>query len=182
MELTQAIIRELTDYDPETGILTWRVRDRRWFKSDANWKAWNRKYSEKSAGSPAGQELYLRCAIFGRFYRVHRIIWMWMTGDWPAHEIDHKNHDRADNRWCNLRAVTGAENKKNRPRQKNNSSGTPGVFWASREQKWVAAIKVSGKRRHLGYFTDKSIAISKRKAAEIKYGFHPNHGRCGEAA
>ena len=29
----------------------------------------------------------------------------------------------------------------------------------------------------LGYFISKKDAIEARKNAEIKYGFHPNHGR-----
>ena len=47
--ITQEIIRKLLDYDPETGKLTWRARDRKWFKSDRDCNAWNAKLSGKEA-------------------------------------------------------------------------------------------------------------------------------------
>jgi hypothetical protein len=59
---------------------------------------------------------------------------------------------------------------------KNNSSGYTGVYWYRATEKWGATIKFNHKSLHLGFFIDISDAISARKAAEIQYGFHPNHG------
>lgn len=82
-------------------------------------------------------------------YLVHRLAWLYMTGEWPK-EIDHVNRDRADNRWANLRQVTHADNQLNRNIQKNNKSGFRGV-WAHRG-KFYASIQRFGKKRHLGVF------------------------------
>jgi hypothetical protein len=46
-KLTQAIVRELLDYNPRTGVLKWKRRDRRWFKSDRDWKAWNSLHANR---------------------------------------------------------------------------------------------------------------------------------------
>jgi len=61
--------------------------------------------------------------------------------------------------------------------QNNNTSGVTGVYWNKRDRKWQAMIKVNNKQIHLGYFEGKTEAITARKIAEIKYGFHPNHGK-----
>jgi HNH endonuclease/AP2 domain len=100
-----------------------------------------------------------------------------MTGHLPTLEIDHINGDRDDNRWINLRQVTASVNMKNLPLPRTNKSGTPGVIWHKRDEKWQASIKVDRRTVHLGYFESKQDAIAARKVAERQYGFHPNHGR-----
>ncbi len=175
MTLTQAMVRELLDYDPKTGILIWRVRDRHWFKRDGDQKTWNKIFAGKETGSPDGDG-YLQCTVLSRAYKAHRLIWLWMTGEWPKDEIDHENHIQSDNRWLNLRVTTNSGNMKNRSLQSNNTSGTPGVSWSRRDRKWRASVRAFGKKLHLGSFSDKSDAIAARKAADIKYGYHPNHG------
>ena len=59
----------------------------------------------------------------------------------------------------------------------NTDSSLVGVVWNISTGKWRAQIVFDGKRKHLGYFTEKTDAIAARKAAEVKYGFHANHGR-----
>jgi hypothetical protein len=162
--MNQAEARRLFDYDPETGALTWRVRT--------------------GPRTPVGDEAghltdkgYRRVRVHGRLHLAHRIIWLWMTGDWPAGEIDHVNHVRDDNRWTNLREATRVENTRNASMRHDNTSGHVGVHWHRQNQKWMARIKVNGKLTYLGTFESKADAIAARQAAEIEHGFHPNHGK-----
>jgi len=101
-----------------------------------------------------------------------------MTGEWPKVDIDHINGRRDDNRWCNLREVTRKENCRNRKRPKTNTSGCIGVSQRENSGKWRAYINNDkNKRVYIGDFTSKEEAIAARKAAEIKYGYSPTHGR-----
>ena len=66
---------------------------------------------------------YFHGIIFNRLYHVHRVIWFYMTGNFPKDQIDHINHIRNDNRWINLREASIQENDKNRSKAINNISG-----------------------------------------------------------
>jgi len=104
---------------------------------------------------------------------AHRLAWFYMEGEWPT---GHINHIRDDNRWVNLREVSNQENHKNQSISINNKSGVIGVCWNKKARKWHAQIKVNYKAISLGCFSDIHNAIKARKDAEIKYGFHKNHG------
>jgi hypothetical protein len=60
---------------------------------------------------------------------------------------------------------------------KRNSTGKAGVYWHKSQKKWVASIGVNGKNLHLGTFSNFESASKARSNAEIKYGFHRNHGK-----
>jgi hypothetical protein len=107
------------------------------------------------------------------------MIWIYHNGkhDDPKLEIDHIGQDSLDNRIKNLRLVTRRENALNQKQSKKNTSGQTGVSWNKRAKMWVAYIKIDGKLIHLGYYIEKEDAIKARKEAEIKYGFHENHGK-----
>jgi hypothetical protein len=176
-DLTQEIVRELLDYDPATGALTWRQRDRKWFESDGAWKMWNTKYSGKRIYSSTTKG-YLRVKIWGHSYAAHRLCFLWMTGRYPDPEIDHENHVRSDNRWSNL-FETG-QNNKNRTLPSTNTSGHIGVYKHS--NMYGAYIhNLDSSREHLGYFHNFEDAVDVRSAAELKYNYHKRHGeRRGE--
>lgn len=135
--------------------------------------------SRYKAGEIAGTlhpEGYVRISVNGRLYLSHRLIFLMHFGRWP-HQIDHINGIRDDNRWLNLRDVSSQDNSKNKKRQIDNKSGTCGVCWHKNNKKWQVHISVNGQHKHLGHFENKEDAIALRKAAEIKHGYHPNHGR-----
>jgi hypothetical protein len=88
----------------------------------------------------------------------------------------HINHSRDDNRFVNLRHATRVENSRNKSIYSKNTSGFNGVCWYERGSKWIANIRINGKLKHLGYFTDIDEAIIARKKANIEHEFHENHG------
>lgn len=178
-EITQEILRELLDYNVETGELRWREREIHWFadseKQSAfqSCRAFNGQFAGKLVTShrPDG---YLQIGILGEYYRAHRVIWKWMTGAWPDH-VDHINGIRDDNRWENLRSVSASENHRNRGTPRGNTSGFVGVFWNKQKRKWASTICVNGKRTRLGFFDAPEDAHAAYQHAASQLGFSDRH-------
>ena len=118
----------------------------------------------------------MRITVYGKRYYSHRLVFLYVSGEFPKHEVDHINHDPSDNRLKNLRLVDHLENHKNTSMKKNNTSGVTGVSWSKACNKWQARIDVGKKGMHLGEFTDIHKAIDVRKAAEVAFGYHQLHG------
>ena len=179
--LTQTDLRKLFEYDPETGILIWRSRDSSMFKSakrksaEAVCKTWNTRYAGKKAFTATNSKGYLMGRIFGKGYLAHRVIWCMRIGEWPVNQIDHENHIKTDNRWVNLREADDSKNMHNLPMSRRNKSGCVGVLETGDVH--TATITHQHKSYYLGTFLEKEEAIAARKAAEVKFGFHPNHGK-----
>lgn len=146
--------RELLDYDPDTGSLRWK-----------------RHMSTRArAGDEAGliqQGRYRRVGIHGRYYMAHRLAWLIVHGEWPANELDHINGEHADNRLCNLRQATSAENKRNTIHR--NRSGLIGASYHSATNRYRATISVAGRKKFLGWFTNAEDAHAAYVAASRKY-------------
>lgn len=176
-DITPSVVKELLNYDLKTGLLYWRKRDRKWFKRDQAHGMWNKRYAGKHALCTLDKYGYRSGALFGIPYRAHRVVWAHQTGAWPEGEIDHINGVTSDNRISNLRDVSHLENSRNRARRPQKYDGVTGVRWVPRERGWRAYIGVKGEMLYLGIYDDRDDAIAARKAAEVKYGFHPNHGR-----
>lgn len=171
---SQALLLELLDYNPTTGDLTWRPRDRSYFRSDSEHKRWNARYAGKPALNSVGSTGYRAGNIFGITYQTHRIIWKLLHGTDPDY-VDHENGIRSDNREQNLRDASFTQNMHNQRKPKNNSSATVGVYRLP-NGKWIARICVSRKLLNLGIFPEYADAVLARKVAEQAYNFHPNHG------
>lgn len=139
-------------YDAMSGVFTWSVRPAKY----------------KRAGDVAGglrADGYERIKILGRNYLAHRLAWLYMTGEWPEHHIDHINGVRSDNSWRNLRNATPVQNSQNQRRaHANNKSGFFGVCKA--QGKWQAQIKVDGKSKYLGLFVSPEQANAAYLAAK----------------
>ena len=161
--LTQARLKELLHYCPESGLFTWLM------------SKGQRGLKGKIAGS-CRVDGYLAIQIDGIKHLSHRLAFLYMEGCLPKNQVDHENHTRADNRWCNLRHATNSINQKNTSKQRNNSSGVTGVSWQNATSKWAAYISIDGKRKHLGLYNNLLIAVWVRKNAEREYGYHENHG------
>lgn len=160
--LTQTLLKEKLNYDPITGIFTWKQG----------------KYKNKQAGTVAGKlpnQGYIRININKKEYKAHRLAWLYMYGEFPPKHLDHINRNREDNSINNLRLATDSVNSKNQTIYKNNSTGFHGV--TSHGDRWRARINVNGKKIHLGVFDTIEEAAQCRKRAEQKYGFHKNHGK-----
>jgi len=177
-----SVLRQLIDYDPETGALVWRVRGVSFFtdgKKSAihSMRRWNTRYAGKPALNCKGTAGYFSGNIFNRKYFAHRVAWAIYSGAWPERQIDHINGNTLDNRIENLRSATNQENGKNRAIGTNNTSGAIGVYWSIDKSKWLVKINKNGKRKHIGYFKNKDDAISARAKANLECGYHANHGR-----
>jgi hypothetical protein len=159
--LTQEILRELLDYDPETGVFVWKPRDRKWFQSDHSWKTWNARFPGRKAGGRKTRNGYSIFAIFGRHYYAHRLAWLYAYGAWPAGDVDHINHKRADNSIFNLRLATRSQNMANSSRTTGRSQHR-GVIWNKQKQKWQARVKRSGRTHHAGFFDGEAEAARAR--------------------
>lgn len=120
---------------------------------------------------------YIRVKLNQQSYFAHRIIWEMHYGPIPeGMQIDHINHDRTDNRLCNLRLVTASDNMKNQKKRSDNTSGITGVRFDASRGRWIAQIQVEGKSINLGRFLSLDMAIDARREAELKNSFHENHG------
>lgn len=166
---------KVLDYDPESGLFTWKAKPLSAFKTKRGFSTWNTRFAGRPAMTVRDGQGYLRGRIDYIAYPAHRIAWRMMTGEIPV-EIDHINGVRDDNRFENLRSVTLAENRKNMKISKYNRSGISGVA-PCHGGKWSAKIKVNNQSIWLGAYPTKDEAIAARIAAERVAGFHPNHGR-----
>jgi hypothetical protein len=161
-----SLIPSVLAYDPETGLLTWKV---------------NRGPAKMGsvAGyvhSDQGGKTYRRVKICGKRYFAHVLACVIMTGKWPNDEIDHSDGDGLNNRWTNLKDVTSQVNCQNKRKYVSNSSGCTGVYWDVTHRVWTAKIRVLGRLISLGSYRHKLDAVEARRKAEKKYGFHENHG------
>jgi hypothetical protein len=180
MTVPAEVLRELLRYEPGTGRLFWLPRNPEMFisgqkQSLRDCARWNARYAGKEAFTVRSRKGYRRGCILNQEYLAHRVIWALVTGSWPPELVDHINGDTSDNRLCNLRMASAAQNQWNQPRRKTNTSGFKGVYWHRRSRKWNARIKANGLERHLGMFgTPEEAAAAYSKASSE---FHGAFGR-----
>lgn len=164
--------RDILDYDPETGLFTWKIRPLKYFRDEWHFKSWNTKMAGKPAMMVNRSNGYKATTIFGVPWLAHRVAWLIHYGYLPD-EIDHINGDRTDNRITNLRSVTRKENLRNLTIPVTNSSGVVGVFLHKKSGRWYTRIG----KTYLGMFPSFEEAVAVRKEAEKAHGYHPNHGK-----
>lgn len=160
--ITQSEANRLFKYDPDTGVLSRRVRTAK----------------RTRVGEPVGSinsSGYLRVGANRRSYLVHRVIWLMVYGEMPK-QIDHIDHDTTNNRLSNLRAADYKMNSRNRSMNKRNTSGVCGVHWCRAARKWKVQISSHAERFQIGAYESLLDAACARKSSEADLGYHHNHG------
>jgi hypothetical protein len=180
---SQAELRQILRYEPETGRLFWLPRGPEWFThlADPEKKSriWNGRNAGREAFTASDHKGYLQGQVLKYHTMAHRVIWAMHFGDWPE-AVDHINGDGLDNRIENLRSVTHRENCRNAAIPVTNSSGVMGVRF--HKGVWEANIRVDGRQLTIGCFGSLAEAADARKRAEAEYGYHRNHGRPAPAS
>lgn len=162
-KLTQELVRELFDYDQETGVLTWKDRVNKGLNVPC-------QHNGKIAGG-IDSEGYIAVGVENKTYRAHRIIWLWWYGYFPKNDIDHVDRVRHHNWLKNLRESSRKFNNQNSVNPRNNTSGVKGVTWKSNPKLWAAQISIDNKSKHIGYFKDFDDAVCARLATEQCLGW-----------
>lgn len=146
--LTQDRLRELLDYNPDTGVFKWKNRPNRQPERIVN-----------CAGSvnPKG---YRRIQIDGIPYYAHRLAFLWVVGFMPK-VVDHIDRNRQNNSFNNLRPATTSENNANSEKRKSTNNPYKGCSYKKKKNKWVAYISINGVCKHLGYYDTPEEAAQK---------------------
>jgi hypothetical protein len=163
--ITQDELKEILMYDKKSGIFVWVKVSK------------SKNYLLGKEAGIVEKDGYVRISINKKRYPAHRLAWLYENGKMPRKDIDHINHNRADNRIKNLRLVTKRENAQNASKGTRNKSGVTGVSWSKDSNRWKAQISIDGKSIMLGRYSNFSDAVNARKNAEILYGYHANHGK-----
>jgi hypothetical protein len=137
--LTQKRLRSVLTYDPETGIFTWAHGAKK----------------GKIAGTLHDDRGFLKVSIDGKRHFLTRLAWLWMTGEMPTFYINHRDGDRSNNRFSNLRLGERMQTATHcGPRR--DATGIVGV-WSVGDQ-FEATIDVSGVTWSLGKFATSGAA------------------------
>ena len=158
--LTQAYLKTLLNYNADTGIFTWLASGK---GREASLRAGRKNTKD-----------YIRITIEGVVYSAHRLAWLYMTGDWPSVQIDHKNLIKSDNRWSNIRLATKAQNQLNKTKiSKKCASPYKGVtqYKNASGKCWKAECRLNGKKIYLGsFYSEEDAAVAYNQYASNIHG------------
>lgn len=153
--LTQHQLKEMLSYNPVTGEFIW-------LKLPYNMVG--------LTGTCAGciyANGYRYIQIGNRAFRTGRLAWLYMTGEWPTKLVDHKDLNKSNDAWNNLRLATDSQNGANKGLASNNTSGTKGVRFEASRGKWRAQITINGRSKNLGRYPTREEAMSAYERAAV---------------
>ena len=138
--ITQERLKELLNYNESTGEFVW-------IRPTSN------RVKQGSVAGAVRDDACITISVDGKEYKAHRLAWLYIYGELPVREIDHKNCNPIDNRISNLRLSDRVTNNQNKGRASNNKTGYKGVYFVKRTKMFCAQININGKPKYLGSFT-----------------------------
>lgn len=145
--MTREELRKIIRYDPDTGLFT------------------------RTDGSPCGYVMntgYREISVNNKKWLAHRLAFVYMEDSLPKY-VDHVNQIKDDNRWCNLRPCSHAENMRNTKIRSTSLTGVRNVRLHKRSGLYNVALKITGKVKSLGYYKDLELAALVAEEARYKY-------------
>lgn len=156
--LTQAELKSVLNYDPDTGIFTWAV---------------DRKGPGAKIGARAGSQHkhgYRTIKVNQVTYAEHHLAWLYVHGILPEY-VDHIDRDPSNNRITNIRPVSRSQNQQNRLVQSNNKIGVKGVHYNEKFDKYFTTITLNGVVQRAN-FKDLGEAKAWRASKELELHTH----------
>ena len=162
----QQFLQECFDYNDNTGQLTWKERPRTHFNTNNAHKRFNNTLSGKIVGTTHKGRMIVRFTSQGKAlnYPIGRLIF--------KRVIDHIDGNPFNNAWDNLRDISIGDNVANMHSVKR--KGLQGVCYDKSRGKWLANIRIRGKKIYLGRFEteqeayDVYMQAKQKRLSEIK--------------
>ena len=140
--LTQIEVRELINYDPTTGNITVLKKSGPRSKTVGSFAGCKTK---------RGTSTYLQITLKKQKFYVHRLVWLYMTGEYP-NIVDHLDGNGLNNSWKNLKNGNYHDNNRNVQHIQHDKKGMLPIGVYTHRNKYIAAIKVNYKKINLGVF------------------------------
>lgn len=162
--ITQKELKQWLYYSPTVGTFEWIKRGRG-------------VQVNCLAGRVCPKSGYINVRLQRKTYRAHVLAWLYMTGSWPEMELDHKDGDKTNNAFCNLRLATKSQNRWNAQNFRTSSSGVKGVTYMPKAKKWRAVVGINNEKVNIGLFkTMEEAEQAVRIKREELHGEFANHG------
>ena len=146
----QKVLKDFIDYNEDTGICIWKHRPSYYFKDIGKYKSWNTRYAHTIINHISKSTGYITTSIFNNNCELHTLIYILMTGEFPENTIDHKDTNKTNNTWHNLREATQQQNSVNKSVRSDNLLKVKGV--TKNGNGYMARLNINKKCKYLGTF------------------------------
>ena len=147
--------RQILAYDKQTGDFTWKVRTGR-----------RAKIGAKATVIQKGRNTV---TLMGTRFQASNVAWLYVYGEWPNFEVDHRDQNKFNDAIDNLRPSNTSKNMMNRGKTKANKTGFKGV--CKQRNGFVAWIGIDYVNYYLGKYPTAELAgEAYRRAANLIHG------------